>query len=482
MAKNSALRVRFAPAPTGMMHLGNVRTALFNYLFAQQKGATFILRIEDTDQQRNYDPQATHIIDDLNWLMLSYDHGPVKGGPDAPYFQSQRDAIYQEHLNRLQKENAIYRCFCTPEELEKKRQRQIALKLPPRYDRTCLKLKPEQIAANLEAKMPFVWRIKLDESKSVTITDLAHGTIHFEFKNFADFPLTRSDGKATFIFANFVDDMVMKISHVIRGEDHLTNTACQAALYDIFKVSLPVFWHLPIICNAEGKKLSKRDFGFSLQDLHAGGYLPEAIDNYLAIIGGGTFTSEVMSLQELTSTLNFDAMKSTGHVKYDVEKLRWVNHKWIEKISSQELAERCTPFLVATYPQVAQIDQKKLETILQILKSDLHTLADAPTALSFIFIEPSIDPKELHHLIPEEQLHQLAQLIEEKLLSLSDSKTWVADLKTAAKTANIPLNHFFGFMRLALIGKAQGPALHDIIDILGIEKAIERIKKVTSLF
>jgi len=478
MTRTSSLRVRFAPAPTGMMHLGNVRTALFNFLFAKQKAATFILRIEDTDQQRNYDPQATHIIEDLRWLELTYDEGPLKGGPDAPYFQSERDHIYQEYLLILQQKNHSYRCFCTPEELEKKRQRQAALKLPPRYDRTCAQLTPAQIEEKKAAHIPFVWRIKLDQSKSVTIHDLAHGSIHFDFKNFADFPLTRADGKATFIFANFIDDMVMKITHVIRGEDHLTNTACQAALYDIFNIPLPIFWHLPIICNAEGKKLSKRDFGFSLQDLRHGGYLPQAITNYLAIIGGGTFTTEIMSLQELTAALNFDAMKSTGHVRYDVEKLRWVNHQWIERMSSQELLAYCMPFLEKAYPDIKKISSEKLIQILQVMKSDLHTLADAPAVISFFMNEPAADIQTLHTLIPAAEFAQAAELIANNLSSIHESKTFVGTLKTAAQEKKIPMSHIFWIIRMALLGKTQGPALHDLIDVLGSETATTRIKKI----
>ena len=477
MTKTSALRVRFAPAPTGMMHLGNVRTALFNYLFAQQKGATFILRIEDTDTQRNFDPEAQHIIADLMWLGLEYDNGPIKDGPDAPYFQSQRDQIYQEHLEALIKNNQVYRCFFTPEELEKKRQRQLALKLPPRYDRACAQLTTEQIQNNLHNNVPFIWRIMLDQSKTVAIHDLAHGTIHFDFKNFADFPLTRADGKATFIFANFVDDMLMKITHVIRGEDHLTNTACQAALYQIFNYPLPIFLHMPIICNAEGKKLSKRDFGFSLKDLQSGGYLPQAITNYLAIIGGGTFKNEIMSREELVHALNFDTMKSTGHVRYDVEKLRWFNHKWIERLNPQELLELCVPFLTQAYPHVSQMDKNTLSSILQIIKSDLHTLADAPQALSFIFVVPNVDPKELHHMMPDQELSQIAKIIEKNLSLINKSKEFVETLKVKAKEANIPLNHVFWFVRLSLIGKKQGPALHDLIDVLGTTQASERIKK-----
>lgn len=482
MTRTSSLRVRFAPAPTGMMHLGNVRTALFNYLFAQQKGATYILRIEDTDQQRNYDPQAKHIMYDLAWLGLHFDEGPEKGGPDAPYFQSQRDNIYQKELVTLKEKDAIYRCFCTPEELEKKRQRQIALKMPPRYDRTCARLSQADIDTKLKTNIPFIWRVKLNPEASVTIHDLAHGTITFELKNFADFPLTRADGKATFIFANFVDDMLMKITHVIRGEDHLTNTACQAALYEIFNVALPTFWHLPIICNVEGKKLSKRDFGFSLNDLRDAGYLPEAINNYLAIIGGGTFTKDVMTTQELAHEIDFSAMKSTGHVRYDVEKLNWLNHKWITLLPAPDLAERARPFVEKVHPQVAQWEAGKLAHALQILKTDLHTLADAPRIISFLCARPSFIRSDLTAIIPEEVWIKIIHLLRTELGNIAHSADFVSNLKQRAKEANIPLNNMFWALRLALTGEKQGPALHEIIDLLGTHEATHRIQKVIDLF
>lgn len=351
-----SVRVRFAPAPTGMMHLGNVRTALMNYLFAQQKAGTYVLRIEDTDTDRNYDPNAKEIMHDLSWLGLTFDEGPAKGGPHAPYFQSQRHEIYQQELIRLIKSGNVYKCFCTAEELELKRQRQIALKQPPRYDRACLKLSEQDRTAKESAGIPFIWRVKLDPTSSVTIHDLAHGNITFEMKNFSDFAITRQDGTFTFIFANFVDDMLMEMTHVFRGEDHLTNTALQATLYKIFNVPLPIFFHMPILCNKEGKKLSKRDFGFSLRDLMKEGYLPQAIDNYLAIIGG-SFAEEIMDLPTLAQTIDFNKLQTTGHIRYDVEKLQWVNQKWINKIDINELAQLCLPYIKRSVPSSEYYDR-----------------------------------------------------------------------------------------------------------------------------
>lgn len=357
---NKPIRLRFAPSPTGMMHLGNIRTALMNALFACKNNGSFVLRIEDTDAARNFDPGALNIIQDLTWLGLTYDEGPGKGGPYAPYFQSERAPLYQKSLDQLIAKNAVYRCFCSPEELDKQRTRQIALKKPPRYDRTCLQLSADAINKKLDQKIPFIWRYLLDHTQQISINDLAHGPINFDLKNFSDFPLTRGDGSFTFIFANFVDDMLMNMTHVIRGEDHLTNTACQAVLFHAFNATIPTFWHLPILCNVEGKKLSKRDFGFSLRDLKNNGFLPEAIINYLAIIGGGSFANEVMSFDQLAQAIDFDHINATGQVKFDPEKLRWMNNKWIARISAQELYDRCLPYLTQAYPNLHNIDTEQL--------------------------------------------------------------------------------------------------------------------------
>lgn len=473
MNTNSPIRVRFAPSPTGLMHLGNVRTALMNYLFAQQKKGTFIIRIEDTDTQRNFDPQAKKILADLHWLGLDYQEGPVKGGPYPPYFQSERTAIYEQYIQELKDKNKIYRCFCTPEELEKKRQLQIALKMPPRYDRTCLKRSPAEIEKLLADGAPFIWRVKLDDNGTVTIHDLAHGSITFEFKNFADFPITRADGTVTFIFANFVDDMVMKITHVIRGEDHLTNTANQAALYELFEVKIPTFWHLPILCNAEGKKLSKRDFGFSLTDLMDAGYLPEAIDNYLAIIGGGTFEQEIMSLPELGQKINFEHIHSTGHVRYDVEKLRWLNHKWIAKLDPEDLTSRCIPFLLASYTQADTLPRATLTALIQAIKSDLQTLADIGPALAFIFDAPKIDKTIL-----KAEHQALVTLVKDNLHLIDQPEAFVTALKREAKNHTIPLSQLFWFLRMALMGKEHGPAIHELITMLGTPETRQRIEKL----
>lgn len=468
----SPVRVRFAPAPTGMMHLGNVRTALMNYLFAQQKAGTYVLRIEDTDADRNFDPHATEIMHDLSWLGLTFDEGPAKGGPHAPYFQSQRHSIYQAELERLIAQGSVYKCFCTAEELEHKRQRQIALKQPPRYDRACLKLNDQERNAKESAGVPSLWRVKLDQSSSVTIHDLAHGNITFEMKNFSDFPLTRQDGSFTFIFANFVDDMLMKITHVFRGEDHLTNTALQATLYKIFNAPLPIFFHMPILCNKEGKKLSKRDFGFSLRDLQKEGYLPQAIDNYLAIIGG-SFSEEIMDLQTLAQTIDFDKLQTTGHIRYDVEKLQWVNHKWINKIDNLELAQLCIPYLKNAYP-TAQITAEKIAPLLTIIKQEMITLVDVVRLMKFYFEAPHLTEHQFE-CISKPAHASIKEIVSNSLTNLSAAPEYVQQLKDTAQKTGVTTKELFWFLRLALLGDVKGPAIHELIQMLGIEESKKRI-------
>ena len=474
------VRVRFAPAPTGIMHIGNIRTALMNYLFAQQKNGTFVLRIEDTDPQRNYDPEAKKIIEDLGWLGIDYNEGPVKGGPHEPYFQSQRAHIYEEHLQKLIEKKCVYRCFCSEEELEKKRERQRALKLPPRYDRACMRLPEQKVQHQLEHKRPFIWRFKLDHDVTIDIKDLAHDKVHFELKNFSDFPLTRRDGTFTFMFANFVDDLVMNITHVFRGEDHLSNSAGQAALYQAFDTPLPIFWHMPILTNIAGKKLSKRDFGFSLHDLKEGGFVPEAIVNYLTIIGG-SFEQEIMDMKELAHAINFDELHATGQIKYDVEKLTWINRHWIAEYNPEKLATLARPFLQEKYAHVKEIDAATLAHLLQKIKTDLPTLKESVDALSFYFDKPEVSAADIQACIATEYKKPIAELTQKHLNILGDATDFANKLKEEAKQAKIPLKQLFWFVRLALMGSTQGPTIHDLVAMLGEQESRERIEKTLDL-
>lgn len=468
------VRVRFAPSPTGRMHLGGVRTALLNFLFAHQKNGTFVLRIEDTDQERMFDPEAKLIMADLLWLGLKFEEGPGVGGPFAPYYQSERNSVYQDHLDILIAKKLVYKCFCTTEDLAKRRERQIALKQPPRYDKKCLKLSPQEITRNEAENVPFVWRFAINPQESVTIQDLAKGTMTFDMEHFSDFPLTRSDGTFTFIFANAVDDMVMNMTHILRGEDHLSNTASQAVLYQALDFELPVFWHLPILCNTDGKKLSKRDFGFSLEDLQKAGYIPEAITNYLALIGGGSFSDEIMSMEQLINMMPFDTINSTGSIKYDVEKLTWVNHKWIERLDPKTLYEYAKPFLEAAHPQATNMPEAEVSHLLQIVKTEMKTLADVEIAARFYFKAPVVVAAELTEAVGP-ACTAIAELVKSHLDLLEKPELFVQTVKATAAQHKIGTKPLFTYLRLKLTGTTKGPQLHDIINLIGAEEAKRRL-------
>ncbi|HTM05630.1 MAG TPA: glutamate--tRNA ligase [Patescibacteria group bacterium] len=480
MEHSMPVRVRFAPAPTGMMHLGNVRAAVINFIFARQKNGVFVVRIEDTDQERNYDFEAKNIIADLEWLGLTYDEGPLVNGPFGPYFQSQRIEFYTKALSKVIEQKQCYRCFCSAEILEKKRIRTQALGLPPRYDRTCLQLNEREISLLLEQKQPFIWRFKLDHAKKVTVNDLAHGQTVFELHNFSDFPLTRSDGSFTFIFANFVDDMEMKITHIFRGEDHLTNSACQASLFDVFDIPHPVYLHMPILCNIDGKKLSKRDFGFSLRDLKDAGFLASAIVNYLAIIGG-SFEQEIMDTSALVSTISFEHMHTTGHIKYDVEKLRWVNRKWIHALSIDRFVALAKPFLLEAYPDCTRLENDLLCQLLKMIQQDIHTLKDVVDALAFYF---SYTPPTLSLLtenFSSDQLKTIKNILNIVLQISKNAENFIVQIKEQTSKNSMPIKEIYTAVRLMVAHTKNGMAIKDLIVALKYEEFSKRLRAVLDL-
>lgn len=460
------VRVRFAPSPTGFMHLGNVRTALFNYIFAQKKQGTFIVRVEDTDASRNLDEAGVKIFEDLAWLGLNHTEGP--------YFQSQRTDIYQEKLDQLIADKKVYRCFCTAEELERKRQRQRALKKPPRYDRSCLKLAEEEIQDRLDKKIAYIWRLRLNQDMVVSLQTMERGVMQFHLKNFSDFALTRPDGSCTFMFANFVDDWLMNITHAIRGEDHLTNTAMQAALYNSFSVKMPVFWHLPLLSNKEGKKLSKRDFGFSLDDLKNAGYIAEAIGNYLAIIGG-SFEKEILSFDELAHAIDFDNIHATGAITYDVDKLNWVNHQWLMRISDEQLHEYAKPFIIAEIPQAADIPDEKLSFLLSKIRKELRVLTDVPKLLAFYFTRPTTSMPVMHEKIGQEVVDRILRMLDEHHGLLDDVDQFLSTLKKEAQAQGIKQGQLWQTVRYLLTGSFQGIGMHDLCQMLSVQELRARL-------
>ena len=465
-------RVRFAPSPTGIMHIGNVRTALLNYIFALKNNGTFIVRVEDTDQERNIDPQIS-IFNHLTWLGLHFQEGPGIEGPYGPYFQSQRHALYQEHLQLLEKKQSVYRCFCTQEQLEAKRNRQIALKLPPRYDRSCLKLSADAIEKNIAHQLPFFWRMNINETQSIQFKDLGHGTLTFDLKNFSDFAITRTDGSFTFMFANCIDDITMKISHILRGEDHLTNTVGQLTIMQALDHPFPLFWHLPILCNTTGKKLSKRDQGFSLEDLKIEGFLPQAILNYLGIIGG-SFEKEILTTQELADAYNFDNMHTASQIKYDVEKMKWINHKWIAQTSLTDLVTLCKPFLAKKY-EISTISDEILSVLIKSIHTDIVILQDVCTLLEFYFTKPEITQSMIDAAIPDCRISSTIQAILNANKNIAESDLFFNETKQQVVAQGIALKDFFTYIRLLITGSPKGLGIGELEKCLGFEEIKQRI-------
>ena len=471
------VRVRFAPSPTGFMHLGSVRIALFNYLFARQHKGTFALRIEDTDQKRNLEESQLQILKDMEWLDLKYDEGPLVNGPYAPYLQSERSSIYQEKLEELIESGRAYRCFCTPEHLEEKRQRATALGLPPRYDRTCLHLSDDKIKAKIADGQPFIWRFKLNELQTIVINDLACKTVSFEMKNFSDFAITRADGTFPFIFANMVDDWTMNMTYIIRGGDHLSNTAMQAALYDAFAVPLPTFWHLPLVCNIKGEKLSKRDFGFSLTDLRNGGFLAPAICNYLATIGF-SLKEELQDVKDLVHTMNFEHLHASSTVKYDTEKLTWFNHKWMERLPLESIVEQALPFVEHVHPEVKSLSPDIFSGLIKSIRSDLKTLADAPKLLAFYFKRPTVNRDGLEKELGKEKTDLVVHVIKTAIIPPSSHDLYINHLKEQGVAQGLKAKEILGSLRYILTGSFQGMGLHDLFALLGNDEVDTRLKKI----
>ncbi len=457
--KNTKNRVRFAPSPTGWMHLGSVRAALFNKLYAVKNNGSFILRIEDTDASRNVDPGAKKIQEDLAWLGLSFDEGP--------YFQSERNELYQKYLEYLIQNNLVYRCFDTPEELGRRRQLQLARGIPPKYDRACLALNEQEITEKLKNNAPFIWRLKMP-AITIHLHEATRGEMAFDLTHFSDFAVTRQDGSCTFLFANFVDDVEMGITMVIRGEDHLSNSASQAALYHACNKQLPTFFHLPLVCSADGKKLSKRDFGFSLSDLQNAGYLPQAINNYIALLGH-SFPEEIMDLATLAQVIPFNEQSPKNSVRYDSQKLRWINHAWIQRLSIKELTERVVPFLTAVFPN-APFEKSQLAQLLEIIRPNLETLTDAVELLGFVAKPPENIPAAL---LIEYQLKELTTLLKE----LAEAPT-IDAFRQALKTLpqKDQKKNFFVLVRLALTAKPHGIGIQELTNMLPHDEMQRRIQ------
>ncbi len=454
----SKVRVRIAPSPTGFAHLGTASTALYNVLFGRANGGTFVLRIDDTDVERNRPEYELVIYESLHWLGLDWDEGPDKGGPDGPYRQSERLDLYKEHAARLLGEGKAYRCYCTPEELDAERKQAQAEKRPYKYSRRCLTNPPS-------GRPEFTVRFKVPGGE-VKFTDMIRGEMSFDADLIGDFIIVKSDGYPTYNFASPVDDAAMKITHVIRGEEHLSNTPYQLMLVDALGYTRPVAYaHMPLILAKDGAKLSKRKHPEANLALYREqGYLPEALINYLALLGWNPGTSqEIFTFDELLRAFSFDRVQHAG-ARFDWEKLNWINGEYIRRLDDEELTRRLRPFL-------PNLDEATIRRAVPALKTRLTKLADAADLLDYLWTDPAppeLDPDSVESI--RAAVHALNGVPWEPE-PIHDALMQVVE-ESGAKP-----NKIFMPIRLAVTGKKISPPIDYTLALLPQDVAMSRLQR-----
>jgi len=455
----SKVRVRIAPSPTGFAHLGTASTALYNVLFARASGGTFVLRIDDTDVERNRPEYEVVIYESLHWLGLDWDEGPDKGGPDGPYRQSERLDVYKQHAARLLAEGKAYRCYCTPEELDAERKQAQAEKRPYKYSRRCLG--PDAP----KDRSVFTVRFQVPGGE-VKFDDMIRGAMSFDSGLIGDFIIVKSDGYPTYNFASPVDDAAMKISHVIRGEEHLSNTPSQLMIVDALGYDRPVaFAHMPLILAKDGTKLSKRKHPESNLILYREeGYLPEAVLNYLALLGWNPGTSqEIFTFDELVGAFSFDRVQHGG-ARFDWEKLNWINGEYIRRLDDDELTQRLEPFL-------PRLDEATIRRAVPALRTRLPKLKAAAELLEYLWTDPpapSLEPEAAERV--------------GAAIAVLNGVTWEPEaihesLTALVEKSGLGPNKTFMPIRLAVTGKKISPPIDYTLALLAKDVALSRLRR-----
>jgi len=462
VSDESSVRVRIAPSPTGFAHLGTASTALYNLVFARQEGGTFVLRVDDTDVERNRPEYEQLIYEGLHWLELDWDEGPDKGGPHAPYRQSERLDVYKQHAARLLADGTAYRCYCTPEELDSERKQAQAEKRPYRYSRRCLNNPPA-------GRTEFAVRFKVPGGE-VKFTDMIRGEMSFDSGLIGDFIVVKSNGYPTYNFASPVDDATMDITHVIRGEEHLSNTPYQLMLIDALGYQRPrAYAHMPLILAHDGSKMSKRKHPeLNLMLYREQGYLPEALLNYLALLGWNPGTSqEIFSFDELVGVFSFERVQHGG-ARFDWEKLNWINGEYIRAFDDEELARRLRPFL-------PRLDEATILRALPALKTRLPKLAAAADLLEYLWTDPpppALDPDAVERVRVAMSALQNVQwepgAIHEALMRVVEE-------------SGLGPNKTFMPIRQALTGKKISPPIDYTLALLHKDLAMARLARVAGV-
>lgn len=478
------LRVRFAPSPTGYLHIGGARTALFNYLFARHNGGKFVLRIEDTDTERTIHDSAEKIMEAFRWLGLKWDEGPLVGGPADPYYQSQRKDLYKKYAEMLVSKGYAYKCFCTPEEIEEERRKARENKVNYRYSGRCRNLTPEEIEKFEREGRKYAIRFKTPESGVTVVHDLIHGEVPFKNEEISDFIIMKSDGLPTYNFACVIDDWLMGITHVIRADEHLSNTPKQMLMYRALSAPMPKFAHVPMILAPDRTKLSKRHGAQTVEEFRDKGYLPEAIINYLGLLGWTPedATKEIMTLEEMVKEFDLSRISSSPAI-YDVQKLTWMNGYYIRNMDPSQLVTRFIPFAAARgFGTIDELSRKKewLKKVVSSLQERAKTLEEMAVMSWYFFLEPrEYEEKGVRKFFARPGV---SDLLQKGVKELSDISDWSAEtcekvVRDLIERENVKSGDLIHPIRLALTGQTTGPGLFEIMDILGKDQTLTRLNK-----
>lgn len=471
------VRVRFAPSPTGFLHVGGLRTALFNFLFARNSGGKFILRIEDTDRARYVEGAVDNLINTLHWAGLNYDEGPVVGGNFGPYVQSERLAIYKKHIEMLLEKRVAYRCFCTPERLEAMRKEQERQKLQPKYDRTCLNLSENEINDNVAAGKAYVVRMRVPDNVTIKFSDIIRGDVEFSSERVDDQVLLKSDGYPTYHLANVVDDHLMDISHVIRGEEWLSSTPKHVLLYEAFGWDVPKFAHLPLLLNPDRSKLSKRQGDVAVEDYRDKGYLKEALVNFVALLGWNPGDDrEIFSLQELENEFSLEKVNKSGAI-FNVEKLNWLNFQHLRNKPEDEVLGMLKAHLASAGIDAAQFTDEYLIQVIDAMRERVSFVKDFTEKSPYFFSAPAAyEEATVKKRWKPQSAEYLKKLAEELSALENPSKSdYEEALHRTAAALGVGNGQLIHPLRLAVSGMGEGPGLFDIVNILGKEETLRRI-------
>ena len=479
---NKPFKVRFAPSPTGPFHIGGARSALFNWLVARNKNGKFLVRVEDTDLARSTRESEENIKAALKWLGLNWDEGIDVGGENGPYRQTERLDIYHKEIQRLLDEGKAYYCYCTEEELEESRTQQLAEGKTPVYNDHCRSLTEEKIAKYKESGRKPVIRLRVPKEGVFAFDDMVRGHVTFQAAGVGDFIIMKSDGIPVYNFAVVVDDALMNITHVIRAEEHLSNTPRQIAIYQALGYDIPKFGHISLILGSDHKKMSKRHGATSVDEYRKMGYLSDAVVNYLALLGWAPKgEQEIFTREELIEQFSMKRVSANDAV-FDIEKLNWINFQYMKQLSPEELFELTLPFIInAGYITGPLSDEKKewLKKVVWFVRDHLYYGAQTPENVKIFFEEMStITDKEMLDIMNRETSKMIIKSFAEKLSDLDTfNESSIKDVfSNLMKESGIKGKAAFEPVRIALTGEIHGPGLYTLIELFGKEKTIQRLK------